>query len=97
MPSPFPDMGPYLEDSVIWLGVHQSLNTYIRDTLQPMLRPKYHARLDERVYLAPLPQIMCPDVSISRIPKLRKPATSPQASECRLKKAHGSDKDSPNI
>lgn len=76
MPSPFPGMDPYLEDPVIWRGVHQSLNTYIRDALQPMLRPKYHARLDERVYLAPLPQIMYPDVSISRIPKLREPATS---------------------
>ena len=51
MPSPFPGMDPYLEDPVIWRGVHQSLNTYIRDALQPMLRPKYHARLDERVYL----------------------------------------------
>jgi hypothetical protein len=51
MPSPFPGMDPYLEDPARWPDVHQSLITYIRDMLQPQVRPRYHARMGERVDL----------------------------------------------
>ena len=44
MPSPFPGMDPYLEEPRRWPDVHQSLITYIRDALQPAVRPRYFAR-----------------------------------------------------
>ncbi|MBI3915247.1 MAG: DUF4058 family protein [Chloroflexi bacterium] len=62
MPSPFPGMDPYLEDPVRWPDVHQSLITYIRDALQPQVRPTYLARIGERVYVITPPHAMYPDV-----------------------------------
>jgi hypothetical protein len=68
MPSPFPGMDPYLEDPVRWPDVHQSLITYIRDALQPQVRPRYHARMGERVYTLHPPHAMYPDVVLTRRP-----------------------------
>ncbi len=68
MPGPFPGMDPYLEDPAHWPDVHQSLITYIRDELQPYLRPRYHARIGERVYILEPPQLFYPDVTIIRQP-----------------------------
>jgi len=68
MPSPFPGMDPYLEDSARWPDVHQSLITYIRDALQPQVRPRYHARMGERVYILQPPKAMYPDVMLTRRP-----------------------------
>ncbi|MEM9219888.1 MAG: DUF4058 family protein [Cyanobacteria bacterium P01_F01_bin.150] len=48
MPSPFPGMDPYLE-GYLWPDVHSALANKIRQTLTPLLRPNYTARLD--VYL----------------------------------------------
>ncbi len=62
MPSPFPGMDPYLEDPVRWPDVHQRLITYIADALQPQVRPHYHARMGERVYVITPPHAMYPDV-----------------------------------
>ena len=75
MPGPFPGMDPYLEDPAHWPDVHQSLITYIRDELQPYLRPRYHARIGERVYILEPPQIFYPDMTIIRQPlTVREPA-----------------------
>lgn len=52
MPSPFPGMDPFLEDSAIWPDVHNSLIAGIRDRLGPVLRPRYVVRLEERTYLS---------------------------------------------
>ncbi len=62
MPSPFPGMDPYLEESRRWPDVHQSLITYIRDALQPAVRPHYHARMGERVYIMHPWAAIAPDV-----------------------------------
>ncbi len=62
MPSPFPGMDPYLEDPVRWPDMHQRLITYIADALQPQVRPKYYARMGERVYVVTPPHAMYPDV-----------------------------------
>ncbi len=62
MPSPFPGMDPYLEESRRWPDVHQSLITYIRDALQPAVRPRYHARMGERVYIMHAWSAIAPDV-----------------------------------
>lgn len=71
MPGPFPGMDPYLEDPARWPDVHQSLITYIRDALQPHLRPRYLARIGERVYIVAPPQAMYPDVVLIRRPAVR--------------------------
>ena len=62
MPSPFPGMDPYLEARSIWPGVHASMIPYIQEALQPQLRPKYIARIEERVQLAQISQSYVPDV-----------------------------------
>ncbi|MFQ6102510.1 MAG: DUF4058 family protein [Anaerolineae bacterium] len=64
MPSPFPGMDPYLEAVERWPDVHQSLITYIRDALQPQMRPRYYARMGERVYVLTPPHAFYPDVLV---------------------------------
>jgi hypothetical protein len=59
-------MDPYLEDPARWSDVHHSLITYIRDALQPQIRPNYNARIGERVYVVAPPKTMVPDILIAR-------------------------------
>lgn len=51
MPSPFPGMDPYLENPSKWPDHHHELISEIRAELNRQLRPRYFARLEERVYL----------------------------------------------
>ena len=62
MPSPFPGMDPYLEAPSLWPDVHQRLITYIADVLQPAVRPRYHARIGERLYVVETYHTLYPDV-----------------------------------
>lgn len=71
MPSPFPGMDPYLEDRSLWPDVHSSLITYIREALQPLIRPKYIARIGERIQLAEVRHSYIPDVLL--VHRLREP------------------------
>lgn len=66
MPSPFLGMDPYLEKRSIWPDVHASMITYIRENLQPTLRPNYIARIEERVQLTQISQSYVPDVTVKR-------------------------------
>lgn len=52
MPSPFLGMDPYLEDSVHWRDVHHGLISQMQAELNRHLRPKYHVRVAERVYIS---------------------------------------------
>ncbi|MEZ4594393.1 MAG: DUF4058 family protein [Chloroflexota bacterium] len=72
MPSPFPGMDPYLEVSHRWSDLHQRLITYISEYLQPQLRPKYIARIEERIQLASFDQRYVPDVQL--LHTMREPA-----------------------
>lgn len=76
MPGPFPGMDPYLERPDLWPDVHQSLITYIRDTLQPQLRPRYHARIGERLYVIPPQRSVYPDVTVTQRQPVSIPTTS---------------------
>ena len=58
----FPGMDPYLEEPRIWSGVHASFIVYLRDHLQPSLRPRYVAALEERVYVEGPNREIIPDV-----------------------------------
>lgn len=51
MPSPFPGMDAYLEQSVFWSSFHQRLLVAIADTIGPQLRPNYYAEVETRTYL----------------------------------------------
>lgn len=62
----FPGMDPYLEDPQIWPGVHAALIVYIRDQLQPLLRPRYIAAIEERVFVEGPDRQIVPDVWITR-------------------------------
>lgn len=76
MPSPFPGMDPYLEKRNLWPDFHATLITYIREHLQPQIRPKYNARIEERIYLISPPQDYYPDVSVIRRPQQEQPAAT---------------------
>jgi hypothetical protein len=47
MPSPFPGMDPYLEDSDLWNGLALSLMVYAAETLQSLLPSGYYAEICE--------------------------------------------------
>jgi hypothetical protein len=64
----FPGMDPYLEHPDLWPGVHSALVVCIRDQLQPMLRPRYIAAVEERVYLEGADRDIIPDVWLKRQP-----------------------------
>jgi hypothetical protein len=65
-------MDPYLEVRAIWPDVHTSLITYIRESLQPQIRPKYVARIGERVQLTAVSHSYVPDVLL--VHTMREPA-----------------------
>ena len=50
MPTPFPGMDPYLEQSDLWPDVHNRLIVSIADNLAVRLRPRYYVSVEERTY-----------------------------------------------
>ncbi len=62
----FPGMDPYLENPQFWPGVHNSLIVYLRDHLQPLLRPRYLAAVEDRLYVEGPDRQIIPDVWITR-------------------------------
>ncbi len=77
MASPFPGMDPYLEDPNRWPDLHQRLITYSADALQPVIRPRYNARIGERLYVTRPPRSIYPDVAlIERTRTLCEPAVA---------------------
>ena len=51
MPSPFPGMDPFLEHHAIFPGLHDSLLTYLRESLQLSLPAPYFAEINERAWV----------------------------------------------
>ena len=64
MPSPFPGMDPYLAVRTRWPDLHARLIYNITENLMPQLRPKYVARIGERMQLATIDQSYVPDVML---------------------------------
>lgn len=54
MPSPFPGMDPYLEDSSVWMDFHERFITYCSDALNDQFPDAYETRIEERVNLVAL-------------------------------------------
>ncbi|MCX7969321.1 MAG: DUF4058 family protein [Armatimonadetes bacterium] len=71
MPNPFPGMNPYLEAKSLWRDVHHTFLTYAREMLQPLLRPRYHVRIEERLYVEPVERPIFPDISVIERPRIR--------------------------
>ena len=72
MPMIFPGMDPYLENPQLWPGVHNSLIVYLRNQLQPLLRPRYVAAVEERVYVESPDRQYVPDVWIEKAARPRR-------------------------
>jgi len=60
----FPGMDPYLESPLLWPGIHMALVVYVHDQLQPLIRPRYLAAIEERVYLERPDRDRIPDVRV---------------------------------
>lgn len=73
MPCPFPGMDPYIERPAIWADFHDCLIAAIRGELQPLLRPKYAAMTQDRLFLVESHRPVYPDVAVveSRQPNWR--------------------------
>jgi hypothetical protein len=52
MPSPFPGMNPYLENSELWSAVHNRLIVAIADDLVDHLSEKYRVEIEKRTYFS---------------------------------------------
>lgn len=63
-------MDPYLERPTIWPDFHDTLITYIKETLQPLLRPRYVALSQDRLYVVESERPIRPDVSVVRSRRL---------------------------
>jgi hypothetical protein len=73
MAGPFPGMDPYLENPVLWTGVHQGLITGLRNILNRLLPAGYVADMGERIYLMQPDRSIYPDVVI-----FEQPVSSPR-------------------
>lgn len=51
MPSPFPGMNPYLEQSEAWEDFHPSFIVHARDMLSELVGPNYVVKVETRLYL----------------------------------------------
>ncbi len=64
MPSPFPGMDPYIERPAIWPDFHDALVSAIRGLLQPLLRPRYVALMQDRWFVVESDRPIRPDVAV---------------------------------
>jgi hypothetical protein len=78
MQCPFPGMDPYIERPAIWADFHDRLIAAISASLQPLLRPKYAALVQDRLYVVQSDRPIRPDVSVVKTRSLRK-GTAPTA------------------
>src|SRR5438128_356227 len=62
----FPGMDPYLEDPQLWTDFHASFIVYIREHLQPLLRHRYTAAVEQRVFGEGPDREIIPDVWLRR-------------------------------
>ena len=50
MPSPFPGMDPYLEQSAFWSSFHSRLIVALADAIELQLSPQYYVEVETRTY-----------------------------------------------
>ncbi len=76
MPSPFPGMDPYIERPEIFPDFHDRLITYLCETLQPVLKPRYVAVSADRLYVVESERPIRPDVSVVRTSSTVRPSSA---------------------
>lgn len=81
MPSPFPGMNPYLEQTSCWEMLHHQLCGSIATELVAQLRPRYLVKLEHRLYIHEKSAeerrfFGTSDVGVSRIPERPSAATA---------------------
>lgn len=68
MSHPFPGMNPWLENPILWRGVHQRLITSLADSLAPQVEPRYFVDVETHTYISTAPSLPIrtryPDLSI---------------------------------
>ncbi len=88
MPSPFPGMDPYLEQPGLWPDVHHELISVSREMLNQQLRPRYHVRVEERVYISdesdPGRSVIVPDLRIRGTERSDTPHSPHAAGDARV-------------
>lgn len=67
MKMPFPGMDPYLEHPVIWPGIHHGMIYHLATQLQPLIEPRYVARVEQRIYIEGPERQVIPDVQVHRL------------------------------
>ncbi len=72
----FPGMDPYLELPSLWADFHSRLIVYLAEHLRPLLRPRYIASVQTRVFIEGPDQDRFPDVGIRRTLVARPAATA---------------------
>ncbi len=80
MKTPFPGMDPYLEHAALWPSVHTRLMVELARQLRPLIRPRYVASVEERVYLEEPEDQRIPDVWVQRLRENGLPEQSPETS-----------------
>jgi Protein of unknown function (DUF4058) len=80
-------MDPYLERPALWPDVHLELISGLRAQLNAKLRPKYHVRAEDRVYISdeedPGREVIVPDLRVVTAERREAPLFFP-ASDARL-------------
>lgn len=67
MTFPVPGMNPYLENPALWREVHAWLIVALARALNPILKPKYRAAVEQRVYQDAV-LVGVPDVAVCQQP-----------------------------
>ena len=62
----FPGMDPYLENPKRWSDVHAAFIVYLREVLHPLIRPRYIASIEQRVFVEGPDRQVVPDVHLTR-------------------------------
>ncbi len=73
MAIPFPGMDPYLENPILWTGIHSGLINAIRGQIAPALRPRYVVSIEERVVIDVPRQQRVPDLWIQKTLRALRP------------------------
>lgn len=56
MPSPFPGMNPYLEQTSVWHDFHERLLPAAAEMIGALIVPRYFVKIDEHLYIHELPE-----------------------------------------
>lgn len=66
MSGPFPGMDPWLENSRTWQGIHNTFIVYAAEAIQNLIKPRFVAAVEARVYISTVGRNIVPDVVLRR-------------------------------